>query len=64
MYRINGAAARHISPGTIPASAQAPQEMGWPRASEAKFTAKGLAAMAVINIADEMQLVWKHVFMT
>ena len=61
---MRGVAARQMRPGTMPAMAQAPQEMGWPRASDAKLTARGLAAMAVINMADEMQLVWKHVFMT
>lgn len=55
---------RHMRPGTMPARAQAPQEMGCPRASEARLTARGLAAMAVMNIAEEMQLVWKQVFIT
>lgn len=64
MYKISGAAARQMRPGTMPARAQAPHEIGCPRASEAKLTARGLAAMAVMNIAEEMQLVWKHVFMT
>lgn len=61
---MRGAAARHMSPGTMPARAQAPQVMGCPRASEARLTAKGLAAMAVMNMAEEMQLVWNRVFMT
>jgi len=53
-----------MRPGTMPARAQAPHEIGCPSASEARLTARGLAAMAVMNIAEEMQLVWKHVFMT
>ena len=61
---MRGAAMRHMRPGTMPARAQAPQEMGCPRASEARLTARGLAAMAVMNIAEEMQLVWKQVFIT
>ncbi len=61
---MSGAAARQMRPGTMPARAQAPHEIGCPRASEARLTARGLAAMAVMNIAEEMQLVWKQVFMT
>ena len=48
----------------MPANAHAPQEIGCPKASDARLTAKGLAAMAVMNMADEMQLVWKQVFIT
>lgn len=48
----------------MPALAQAPQEMGCPRASDARLTAKGLAAIAVMNMAEEIVLVWKQVFMT
>lgn len=47
-----------------PARAQVPQEMVLPSVSAAKFTARGLAAMAVMNIAEEMVVVWKHVSMT
>ena len=47
---------------TVPASAQVPQEMLWPSASLARLTASGLAAMAVMNMALLMVLVWKHVF--
>ncbi len=48
----------------MPARAQAPHEIGSPRISEARLTARGLAAMAVMNITEEMQLVWKQVFVT
>ena len=30
----------------------------------ARLTASGLAAIAVMNIADDTHVVWKHVFMT
>ncbi len=39
-----------------------PQEMFWPSASVARLTASGLAAMAVMNMALLMVLVWKQVF--
>ena len=35
-----------------------------PSASAARLTARGLAAMAVMNMAEEMVLVWKQVSMT
>ena len=54
---MSGVQTRQISPGTIPANAQAPHEMGCPKVSEARLTARGFAAMAVMNMADEMVLV-------
>lgn len=45
---------RHTTPGTRPASAQEPQEMLMP-AEAARLTARGLAAMAVMNIAEDTQ---------
>ncbi len=53
---------RQMSPGTRPASAQVPQLMVVPRVSLARSTASGLAAMAVMNMAEEMVDVWKQVF--
>ena len=47
----------------LPARAHVPQLMVLPRASAAKLTASGFAAMAVMNMADEMVVVWKHVSM-
>ena len=61
MYKMRGVAARQTSPGTRPARAQVPQLMVDPRASLARSTARGLAAMAVMNIADEIVVVWKQV---
>ena len=51
-------------PGTSPASAQVPHEIVFPSASAARLTASGLAAMAVMNMADETHEVWKSVFIT
>ena len=59
-----GTDTRHTRPGTRPARAQVPHEMVVPSASAARLTASGLAAMAVMNMAEEMQDVWKSVFMT
>lgn len=47
-----------------PARAQVPQLIVLPSASAARLTARGLAAMAVMNMAEEMVLVWKQVSMT
>lgn len=45
----------------MPASAQVPQLMVLPRASAARFTERGFAAMAVMNMAEDMVVVWKQV---
>jgi len=50
-------------PGTMPPRAQVPQEMVLPMVSLARLTARGLAAMAVMNMAEVTQVHWKHVFM-
>ena len=50
-----------VEKAIVPARAHVPQLMVLPKASEAKLTASGFAAMAVINIADEMVVVWKQV---
>ena len=60
---MRGVAKRQISPGTSPANAHVPQLIVEPRASRARSTAKGFAAMAVINMAEEIVLVRKHVSM-
>lgn len=57
MYRRRGVITRQTRPGTRPASAQVPQLMVDPRASLAKSTARGLAAIAVMNIAEEIVVV-------
>ena len=44
----------------MPASAQVPQLICRPSACAARSTASGLAAMAVMNMAEEMVLVWKR----
>ena len=59
-----GTANKHRMPGTSPASAQVPHEIVFPSASAARLTASGLAAMAVMNMADETHEVWKSVFIT
>lgn len=59
-YSSRGMVSRVKTPGTMPASAQVPQLIVWPRASAARFTARGLAAIAVMNIADETVVAWKH----
>ena len=59
---MRGVAIRQTRPGTRPARAQVPQLMVVPRASLARSTASGLAAMAVINMAEEIVDVWNHVF--
>ncbi len=61
---MRGAEMRQMIPGTSPARAQVPQEMGYPRDCVARSTARGLAAMAVMNMAEEIVLVWKQVFIT
>ena len=53
-----------MTPGMRPASAQVPQLMVVPSASLARSTASGFAAIAVMNMADEMVVVWKQVSMT
>lgn len=64
MYKMRGTAARQMRPGTRPAKAQLAQLMELPKASLARSTARGFAAIAVMNIADEMVVVWKQVSMT
>lgn len=43
--------------------AHSPQLMLMPSAA-ARLTARGLAAMAVMNMAEETVVVWKQVFIT
>lgn len=62
-YRMRGTLTRHTSPGTIPASAHRPHEISMP-AEAARLTERGLAAMAVMNMADETHDVWKQVCIT
>mmetsp|Transcript_45100 Transcript_45100/g.134648 ORF Transcript_45100/g.134648 Transcript_45100/m.134648 type:complete len:244 (-) Transcript_45100:312-1043(-) len=57
---MSGTSARHTSPGTSAAMAQPPQEISTPAAS-ARFTASGLAAMAVMNMEEDTVVVWKQV---
>ena len=63
-YRMSGTDNRQMTPGIRPASAQVPQLMVVPSASLARSTASGFAAIAVMNMADEMVVVWKQVSMT
>jgi hypothetical protein len=54
---------RQKNPGTKAATAHWVQEMVMPMVAAARFTDKGLAAMAVMNMALEMHVPWKKVFM-
>jgi hypothetical protein len=50
---------RQVRPGTRPARAHVPQLMLMP-AADARLTARGLAAMAVMNMADDTVLVCRR----
>ena len=52
-----------MRPGTEAASAHSPQLMVCLMVIMAAETDSGLAAMAVMNMAEEMQEVWKRVTM-
>ena len=53
-----------MSPGTAAATAHWPQEMVVPIDSAARDTASGLAAIAVMNMDEEMVVHWNSTFMT
>ena len=56
---MRGTVSRQKIPGMIPASAHSPQLMLMPSAA-ARFTARGLAAIAVMNMADDTVVVCKE----
>ena len=58
-----GTPRRQTSPGTAAATAHVPQLMVSPMTSAARFTASGLAAIAVMNMAEETVVHWKAVCM-
>ncbi|KAM2960661.1 hypothetical protein FF1_030327 [Malus domestica] len=61
MYNSRGTTINDTKPGTIAALAQSVHPIVCLIVFNAKLALKGLAAMAVKNIADEITEVWKHV---
>lgn len=61
MYSSRGMVSSVNPPGTMAASAHVPQEMVVPNASAARLTARGFAAIAVMNMAEETVVAWKQV---
>lgn len=64
MYKSNGTTINETIPGTIAATAQSVQPMVCLIVLYVKFALKGLAAMAVRNMEDEITEVWKQVSMS
>jgi hypothetical protein len=60
-YISAGVATSAVRPGAAPATAHWPHEIVVPSASAARLTASGLAAIAVMNMEEEMQVQRKQV---